>query len=67
MATTTDPRPDADVVQTEDHEHWGGNNRHVLPVVVKVLFLGTVIALAVADHAHAGRPGQLGLPGRASG
>ena len=48
MATTTEPRPDEDVVHSEDHEHWGGTRRHVLPVVVKILFLGTIIAVTIA-------------------
>ena len=48
MVTSTDPHPDEDVVQSEDHEHWGGTSRHVWPVVVKVLFLGTAIALAIS-------------------
>ena len=48
MVTSTDPRPDEDVVHSEDHEHWGGTSRHVLPVVVKVLFLGTALALAIS-------------------
>ncbi len=48
MVTSTDPHPDEDLVQSEDHEHWGGTSRHVWPIVVKVLFLGTVIALAIS-------------------
>ncbi len=48
MVTSTDPHPDEDLVLSEDHEHWGGANRHVMPILVKVLFLGTVIALAVS-------------------
>ena len=48
MVTSTDPRPDEDVVHSEDHEHWGGTSRHVLPVIVKVLFLGTALALAIS-------------------
>ncbi len=48
MATTTDPRPTDDVARSEDHEHWGGSQRNVLPIVVKVLVLGTIIAVAIA-------------------
>ena len=48
MVTSTDPQPDEDLVHSEDHEHWGGTRHHVLPVVVKVLFLGTVISLAIS-------------------
>jgi arabinogalactan oligomer/maltooligosaccharide transport system permease protein len=48
VVTSTDQEPKPDVVEVEDHEHWGGTRHHVLPIVVKVLFLGVVAALAVA-------------------